>query len=86
MLALRPQDPLPEWITHVAFVGGQNVDTMERTYYTPHQPHDHHKSMAKTPRPSPRTNTKEELLSLKDVRVQYGDRKVRPIPLLVHIY
>ena len=86
VLALRPQDPLPEWVTHVAFVEDQNFDTMKRDYYTPHQlPEPQHEPMAKAPRLSPHTDTKEELLSLKDVCVQYGDRKVRLILPFVHV-
>ena len=86
MLALRPQDPLPEWVTHVAFVEGQKLDTMKRDYYTPHQlPNLQRESIVKAPRPPPRMDTKEELLSLKDVRVQYGDRKVHLILPPFHI-
>lgn len=86
MLALRPQDPLPDWITHVAFAEGRKVGTMERGHYTPHQlPNLQHKSIVRPPRPSPQMDTREELLSLKDVHVQYKDRKVRLILLPVHI-
>jgi hypothetical protein len=86
VVALRPQDPLPEWVTHVAFVEGQKFDTMKRNDYTPHQlPDLQHESIAKAPRPPPRMDTREELLSLKDVRVQYGDRKVHLILPPVHI-
>jgi hypothetical protein len=77
VLALRPQDPLPEWVTHVAFVEGQRIDTMAKVYYTPTStPNLRRESVTKAPRPSRRIDTKEELLSLKDVWVQYGDRKV----------
>ena len=86
MLALRPQDPLPDWVTHVAFAEGRKVGTMKRGYYTPHQlPNLQHESTVRPPRPPPQIDTKEELLSLKDVRVQYADRKVRLNLLPVHI-
>ena len=86
VLALRPQDPLPDWVTHVAFVEGRKVGTTKRGYYTPHQlPNLQHESIVRAPRPSPRMDTREELLSLKDVHVQYEDRKVRLILPPVHI-
>lgn len=86
VLALRPQDPLPEWVTHVAFAEDQNIDTMKRDCYTPHQlPEPQHEPIAKVHRLPPHTGTKEELLSLKDLRVQYGDRKVRLILPFLHV-
>lgn len=86
VLALRPQDPLPEWVTHVAFVEDQNFNSIKREHYTPHQfPKPQHESTTKAPRLSHHTDTNEELLSLKGVRVQYGNRKVHLILSFVHV-
>ena len=70
----------------MAFVEGQKVNTMKRDDYTPHQlPNLQRESIIKASRPPPHMDTKEELLSLKDVHVQYGDRKVHLIlpPVLI---
>lgn len=75
MLELRPQDPMPEWITHVAVVDGQQYKLMARKDYSPH---DSQKGLAASPaQPAEiQSSPQEPLIDLKGVHIQYGKREV----------
>ncbi|KAI5122342.1 hypothetical protein M0805_002509 [Coniferiporia weirii] len=73
LMALRPQDPLPDWITHMALVEGQHVRTQTRASATPLL--EQHISPKATPTQADIDNGKE-LVSMKDVNVRYSDRHV----------
>jgi ABC-type molybdenum transport system ATPase subunit/photorepair protein PhrA len=72
-MELRPQDPLPGWITHVAVTEGQRLHPMERRDYAPDT------NRSGTPvhltKAQPVAD-REPLVDLKGVRVKYGDREV----------
>lgn len=76
-MALRPQDPLPDWVTHVALINGRNVRTGPRDnvgLLNPTDGRDKHLGSSST------TNAKNtsgrELVSMKDVNVRYHERHV----------
>lgn len=74
LMALRPQDPLPEWITHVALVDGQHIHPQSRTTVMPaleQQP------LFKTAQPTSKETDGKDLVDMKDVNVQYHERHVR---------
>jgi hypothetical protein len=73
IMELRPQDPLPEWITHVAVAEGQQLNLMERRDYSPHKSHS---KITTHPTQVLRAADKEPLMDLKDVRIKYGEREV----------
>lgn len=66
---------MPDWITHVAVVEEQRFQLIARSDYSPH-------SMSKTSAVSSmkpvhnQSETKEPLMDLKGVRIQYDTRKV----------
>ena len=75
-MGLRLQDPIPEWITHIALVQGGHVETGERaTILEKLKLHTHegaHSAAA--------VNTRAEASSLVDMRnvnVRYHERHVR---------
>ena len=74
IMALRPQDPLPDWITHVALVNGQHVETKPRdSSFMPMSEVD----SVGTPGDAPRTKEEgKELVVMKDVNVRYHERHV----------
>ena len=76
IMELRPQDPLPEWITHVAVAEGQQLRLMERKDYSPHANHNDSKVSVHPIQVEPTAN-KQPLMDLKDVRIKYGRREVR---------
>ena len=81
LMALRSQDPLPDWVTHVALVDGQYLRTQRRDDRTMvHQ----HLQPSKAENPNGISNAdKQELVSMKDVNVRYGDRHVRILSSLL---
>ncbi|EJD08187.1 P-loop containing nucleoside triphosphate hydrolase protein [Fomitiporia mediterranea MF3/22] len=77
LMALRPQDPLPEWITHVASVEGQHVRPQSRTSFTPPLP-SQSSAKLKTEVNEGTTTASEgkDLVVMKNVNVRYHDRHV----------
>ncbi|KAL5531887.1 hypothetical protein ACEPAF_5450 [Sanghuangporus sanghuang] len=80
LMSLRPQDPLPEWITHVALVDGQSVRTEIRSQnFMPFPISD-----SETPgtsdmhikRKDNMERERKELVAMKNVNVKYHDRHV----------
>ena len=73
-MALRPQDPLPDWITHVLTVNGQRVIPCSRGSGIPvfeTRRTDKGEISAEA------LNTEgRELVSMKDVNVKYHERYV----------
>jgi ABC-type uncharacterized transport system ATPase subunit len=82
LIELRPQDPVPEWTTHVALIEGQRVQSIladeYRSKYQPLQA-----SAPVSTSSSIDVEEEETLVSLKGVRVGYGKREVRVIITLV---
>lgn len=78
-MALRLQDPLPAWITHIALVQEDNIITGPRhsTKFTAlgELTSELTKKEASARRVSSQLNG-EELVSMKDVNVAYHDRHV----------
>lgn len=73
-MALREQDPLPDWITHVASVEGQYVKTHSRGAYTPIL-----ENRKKATQASPILEQGEEgkeLIDMKNINIKYADRHV----------
>ncbi|THH06175.1 hypothetical protein EW145_g4274 [Phellinidium pouzarii] len=73
LMALRPQDPLPEWITHVALVEGQYVRTQTRASAMPLL---EQRAAPKTAPVEAQRTDGDELVSMKDVNVGYHERHV----------
>ena len=73
-MALRSQDPLPEWITHVAYVDGLYLRTQRRGdgASQPHLPRERVEALDTVIEESGK-----ELVSMKDANVKYSDRHVR---------
>ena len=73
-MALRPQDPLPDWITHVLTVNGRRVIPCPRGSNIPvfeSRRTDKGEISAEA------LNTEgRELVSMKDVNVKYHERHV----------
>lgn len=74
-MELRPQDPIPQWITHVAVLNEQRVSTMPSAEYSPGShaivaPYQSDKTNSST------KNTAPILADLLNVRVAYGEREV----------
>ncbi|KIM26881.1 hypothetical protein M408DRAFT_174708 [Serendipita vermifera MAFF 305830] len=76
VMELRPQDPMPEWITHVAVVDGQNFRLMARQDYSPFVQTDSLATSSASPVQSPTNASQEPLMDLNDVRIHYGKREV----------
>ena len=78
IIGLRTQDPVPEWITHVAFVQGGKVITgpkEEVLFATKYA--DTEKSKTSTSKPPVATASQGKLLvEMKNVNVRYGPRTV----------
>jgi hypothetical protein len=76
-MALRPQDPVPEWITHLAKVEGPLVETGRRESLH-HPAHvvivDEAKHSDKKPRSAERSG--KVLVDMKSVNVRYHERHV----------
>lgn len=76
LMELRPQDPLPEWTTHIVFVEGQRLNLMTRDSYS-------RKNLVVLTETSKRHSDipiapqGRELARLSGVRVGYGKREVR---------
>lgn len=82
LMALRPQDPLPEWITHVALVDGQHIHPQSRTTLMPaldQQP------SSKIAQPSSKETGGKDLVDMKDVNVRYHERHVRILTIYLSI-
>jgi hypothetical protein len=73
ILEMRPQDPLPEWITHVAIAGEQRLGLMKRKDYSPHAHHD--SKISVHPIQVQPTPNKQPLMDLKGVRITYGGKR-----------
>jgi hypothetical protein len=76
-MELRPQDPLPEWTTHIALVEGQRLNLMNRESYS----RKHLVVLTENSKPhsgdiliAPQGR---ELARLSGVLVGYGNREVR---------
>ena len=97
LMALRLQDPLPEWITHVAFVEGQHVHPQPRSEFRssfPAPPLNYNYPVTRG-RDGNKLDKSEkddwrglnvrkegrELVKMQNVNVRYNDRHVRN-PLL----
>jgi len=75
-MGLRLQDPIPEWITHIALIQGGCVKTGERvTIVEELKCHAHEAARSATV-----VNTLSEariLVDMRNVNVQYHERHVR---------
>ena len=82
-MALRSQDPLPDWITHVAHIEGQNIHALKISQYTPVMP----SSSATDRKAVDSTSDPEvkELVSMKGVNVRYHERHVSSSCLTVPV-
>ncbi|KAL5504555.1 hypothetical protein ACEPAH_7216 [Sanghuangporus vaninii] len=80
LMSLRPQDPLPEWITHVALVDGQSVRTEIRSQkFMPFPVSDSEPpgtSDLHVKREDNLERERKELVVMKNVNVKYNDRHV----------
>ena len=75
-MELRPQDPPPEWTTHVAVVEGQQFKLMARKDYSPHSFRNNTTTgFIQSAQVQPNIH-KEPMMDLKNVRVKYGEREV----------
>ncbi len=88
LISLRPQDPLPEWITHVAAVDGSNVSTGSRTSVSAVPAELLGRiSESKAEQLSSSTGTQTaELVHMKGVNVRYHERHVRIENLALHSF
>jgi hypothetical protein len=88
MISLRPQDPVPDWISHLAFVRDGRVTTGAKQDVLASIPSSAHvfPVAGETSNSSAFMNesiTQQEpkvLVDMKNINVQYQDRKVLPIP------
>lgn len=80
-IELRPQDPIPEWTTHVALVEGQRVQGITVNEYKSRH-HALHTTAPITTAPKTEAEEGDELVGLKGVRVSYGKREVWLISIL----
>lgn len=78
-MELRPQDPIPEWITNVVVVEGQTLRLMSKDSYTAQS---QNLSLEGSPHAVktniPTAPQEKEIVRLQDVRVAYGEREVCP--------
>ena len=87
-MSLRPQDPVPDWVTHLALVRdgrvttGPKDDVLNTSSVNTSPPLEHHSyalgSTSKPPvleRPAAGNNLKT-LVEMRNVNVQYDNRKV----------
>lgn len=83
LMALRPQDPLPEWITHVALVDGQHIHPQTRTAAMPSL---EQQSSSKSTQSTLKEAGGKELVDMKDVNVSYHERHVRRFTICLSIH
>ena len=80
MLGLRPQDEIPEWVTHVAFVNKGNVEVgrKEDVVKSVQQHVALQKSIASFPSGGYQRNEKDGkvVVDIKNANIAYGNRKV----------
>jgi hypothetical protein len=83
ILALRPQDPIPDWITHLALVHQGTVTTgkKEDVLASDAVRRAIREETADIGTTSARRNEGKVLVDMNNVKVSYGERKVR-IPAL----
>ncbi|KAH9976396.1 P-loop containing nucleoside triphosphate hydrolase protein [Lactifluus volemus] len=74
IMGLRLQDPIPEWITHIALVQGGRVKTGERTTILKELA-SHTRSVASMEAPDSRAEAKV-LVDMKNVNVRYHERHI----------
>lgn len=75
LMALRPQDPLPDWISHVLLIDGQKLRTRTRDSIMP--TFEQQKTgVSDASAELPITHEGKVLVSMKDVNVKYHDRHV----------
>jgi hypothetical protein len=84
IIGLRTQDPVPDWITHVAFVRGGKAITGPKEEVLSTVTHDDmEKSKASTGKAFVATAPQGKLLvEMKNVNVKYGPRTVSSIPAI----
>ena len=73
-MALREQDPLPDWITHVASIEGQYFSTHSRGAYTPIL--ENGKKLAQASLLSEQIKEGKEIIDMKNINIKYADRHV----------
>ena len=75
-MGLRLQDPIPEWVTHIALVQGGHVETGERaTILEKLNSHTHEAA-----RSAVVVNSRADadiLVNMRNVNVRYHERRVR---------
>ncbi|KAH7096574.1 P-loop containing nucleoside triphosphate hydrolase protein [Auriculariales sp. MPI-PUGE-AT-0066] len=72
LLALRPQDPLPEWVTHVLKLSHGTAETISAAGFMPTVPAVHSR-----PNVSRNVSASSNILAeLQGVNISYGDRHV----------
>lgn len=82
LMTLRPQDPIPDWITHIAKIEGPHVRTGR--WQSMHQPAKttvDEVDQLQTKKPP---GTGKVLVDMKNVNVRYHDRHVRK-PEILHV-
>ena len=83
LMALRPQDPLPDWITHVALVRGQQINALPLGKATPLLSQLVTKERLRSTGSKesvgeiPKHEIRKDLVVMKDLNVKYHDRHVR---------
>ncbi|KAF5354357.1 hypothetical protein D9758_010757 [Tetrapyrgos nigripes] len=78
MMGIRTQDAVPEWITHVAFVKNGRISTGEKAQVLQAASEHSQPVLEVPPSSSPGKSTRagEVVADLKNVKVQYEQRKV----------
>lgn len=83
IMALRSQDPLPDWVTHVALVDGQHLRAQRRDDST--MVHPSLQSSSSEASKGFADPERQELVTMKNVNVRYGDRHVRTFYSFIRI-
>ncbi|TDL22910.1 P-loop containing nucleoside triphosphate hydrolase protein [Rickenella mellea] len=76
IMALRPQDPLPDWITHVATVNGSEVHTTPRSEAALHNHSRSQRTSEMSLKSEPNVSKGKPLVDAKNLNVRYQDRHV----------
>lgn len=75
IMALRAQDPLPEWITHVLKVSDGRADTVKASEFAAAKK-DSHAQVARQEHAAAAPDERPPIVQLKNVNVKYHERHV----------
>ncbi|KAF7324893.1 p-loop containing nucleoside triphosphate hydrolase protein [Mycena kentingensis (nom. inval.)] len=77
VLGLRTQDPVPDWITHLALVDDGAIRVGTTTEMLPYKAEMQQSTVtASTPPPASTESSNETVVEMKNVNVAYGPRRV----------